>query len=294
LRKKCGIETQGPPESGGQHDRDEVEIVRGEVPNPHDCKASLGTSARATLSGRAALLTQEGVAFLHYPRFCSKPVERDCFPASASTIGLLLTGLSRFVAKHSSIQIMKPTTTSGLIAMSMDNPALEIEDFERFVELYRARVFRFVYSSVRDLDLAETLTQDCFWNAYRHRNAFRGDCSVNTWLIKIAINLIRDQARRRRFQFWKKTEYVAGEEMRKWPDSSLSPEQRAVVNDQVRAVWEATGALSERQRTVFFLRYVEDLNTSEIAQATGLTESTVSAHLIRAVRGIRKQLGRLT
>jgi hypothetical protein len=36
--------------------------------------------------------------------------------------------------KDSSIEIMKPTTTSGLIAMSVDNPALEIDDFERFVE----------------------------------------------------------------------------------------------------------------------------------------------------------------
>jgi len=189
---------------------------------------------------------------------------------------------------------MKPTTTSGLIAMSVDNPAPEIEDFERFVELYRARGFRFVYSSVRDLDLAESLTQDCFWNAYRHRGGFRGDCSVNTWLVRIALNLIRDHARKRRFQFWKKTEYVPGDEMGKWPDHSLSPEERTVVNDQVRAVWEATGSLSDKQRTVFFLRYVEDLNVSEIAQATGLTESTINVHLIRAVRGIRRRLGRLS
>jgi RNA polymerase sigma-70 factor (ECF subfamily) len=187
---------------------------------------------------------------------------------------------------------MKPTTTSGLIAMSVDNPVLEIEDFERFVELYRARVFRFVYASVRDFDLAESLTQDCFWNAYRHRNRFRGDCSVNTWLLRIAINLVRDQARRRRFQFWKKTETIPGEEIRKWPDKSLSPEETAVVNDQVRVVWEATGSLSEKQRTVFFLRYVEDLNISEIALATGLTESTINVHLVRAVRGIRKRLGK--
>ena len=205
----------------------------------------------------------------------------------------MLLSVSRFVAKLSSIEDMKPTATSGLIAMSMDNPTLEIQDFERFVELYRTRVFRFVYASVRDIDLAESLTQDCFWNAYRHRNSFRGDCSVNTWLIRIAINLIRDHARKRRFQFWKKTECVPGEELWKWPDHSLSPEERTVMNDQVRAVWEATGSLSEKQRTVFFLRYVEDLNISEIAQSTGLTESTINVHLIRAVRGIRKRLGKL-
>ena len=62
--KSCSGDAQRPPESKGQHERDEVEIVRGEVPEPHDYKGRLGTSPRATLPGRAALLTQEGVAQL--------------------------------------------------------------------------------------------------------------------------------------------------------------------------------------------------------------------------------------
>jgi RNA polymerase sigma-70 factor (ECF subfamily) len=188
---------------------------------------------------------------------------------------------------------MKQAATSGFIAMRMENPALEIEDFEQFVARYRARVLRFVFASVRDWDLAETLTQDCFWKAYKHRNAFRGDCSTTTWLMRIAINLVRDHARNRRFQFWKKAEHVQNEEIHNWPDRSISPEARASVNEQVQAVWEATKTLSERQRTVFLLRFVEDLDIAEIAQASGLTENAVNVHLFRAVRGIRKRLGQL-
>jgi RNA polymerase sigma-70 factor (ECF subfamily) len=111
--------------------------------------------------------------------------------------------------------------------------------------------------------------------------------------MKIAINLIRDHARSRRFQFWKKAERVRSEEIRDWPDRSISPEEKAAVNEQVQAVWEATRTLSERQRTVFLLRFVEDLEIPEIAQSTGLTESTVNVHLVRAVRGIRKRLGKV-
>lgn len=188
---------------------------------------------------------------------------------------------------------MKPTATTGFIAVRMENPALETEDFERLVEQYRTRVLRFVFASVRDMDLAETLTQDCFWKAYKHRKGFRGQCSMQSWLMKIAINLIRDHARSRRFQFWKKAERVRSEEIRDWPDRSISPEEKAAVNEQVQAVWEATRTLSERQRTVFLLRFVEDLEIPEIAQSTGLTESTVNVHLVRAVRGIRKRIGRV-
>jgi RNA polymerase sigma-70 factor, ECF subfamily len=187
---------------------------------------------------------------------------------------------------------MKPTATTGFIAVSMDNPALEMEDFDRLVEQYRTRVLRFVFASVRDMDLAETLTQDCFWKAYKNRHAFRGDCSMHTWLIKIAINLVRSQMRNRRFQFWLKAEHVRSDEIREWPDRGISPEDRASVNEQVRSVWAATKVLSQRQRTVFLLRYVEDMDIPEIALATGVSESTVNVHLVRAVQGIRKSLGK--
>jgi RNA polymerase sigma-70 factor (ECF subfamily) len=187
---------------------------------------------------------------------------------------------------------MKPTATTGFIALSMETPGAEIADFDRIVEQYRGRILRFVFVSVRDMDLAETLTQDCLWKAYKNRHTFRGDSSVHTWLIRIAMNLIRDSARNRRLQFWKKAWRVDTEVIRNQPHTGMSPEQRAAMNQQVEAVWEATATLSERQRTVFLLRYVEDLNICEIAQLTGLTESTVNVHLARAVQGIRKKLGK--
>src|ERR1043165_4362138 len=108
---------------------------------------------------------------------------------------------------------MKPTATTGFIAVTMRNPALDTEDFERLVEQYRTRVLRFVFASVRDMDLAETLTQDCFWKAYKNKSAFRGDCSMQTWLMKIAINLVRSHMRNRRFQFWKKAGRIANDEI---------------------------------------------------------------------------------
>jgi RNA polymerase sigma-70 factor (ECF subfamily) len=187
---------------------------------------------------------------------------------------------------------MKPTATTGFVAMTTENPVVEIEDFDRFVEQYRARILRFLFASVRDMDLAETLTQDCFMRAYKGRHGFRGESTVHTWLIRIAVNLIRDNSRSRRFQFWKRAKRVEQNEIRNSPDAGISPEERAALNEQVQAVWQATEALSERQRTVFFLRYVEDLDVREIAQATGLTESTVNAHLVRAIRNIRKRLGK--
>jgi RNA polymerase sigma-70 factor (ECF subfamily) len=187
---------------------------------------------------------------------------------------------------------MEPTATAEVIPAAIDDPVQEIQDFDRVVERYWPRILRFILAAIQDSDAAETLTQDCFWKAYRSRGAFRGDSSLNTWLMHIAVNLVRDHTRSRRFQFWKnaRRDAVDSKTTHEWlPDRSISPEQRASVNEQVQAVWEATKSLSERQRTVFLLRFVEDMNILEIAEATGLTENAVNVHLFRAVRAIRKR-----
>jgi RNA polymerase sigma-70 factor, ECF subfamily len=168
------------------------------------------------------------------------------------------------------------------------------QDFEVLVRLYRPKVFRFALASLRDLDAAESVTQDCFLRAYQARDRFRQDCSTQTWLMQIAVNLVRDQLRNRRFQFWRRASLaakpaeVAGHAI---ADRALSPEAQAVLNEQVAAVWEAAGKLPGRQRTVFLLRFVEDMDLLEIACATGMKEGTVKTHLFRAMRAVRVRLG---
>ena len=74
------------------------------------------------------------------------------------------------------------------------------------------------------------------------------------------------------------------------PDRRLSQEARTVIHEQIKAVWEATAGLSERQRTVFLLRFMEDMTIREIADSTGLSENAVNVHLFRAVRAVRTRV----
>ena len=190
---------------------------------------------------------------------------------------------------------MEPTATFGLVATGMHSPVTEIQDFDRVMALYWPRVLRFIMASVRDRDAAENLTQDCFWNAYRSRNSFRGDSSVNTWLMRIAVNGVRKHLRSRRLQFWRQVQTSAVDPASicdALPTHELSAEARALIEERVRAVWTATHDLSDRQRTVFLLRFMEDLSPAEIATATGLTENAVNVHLFRAVRAVRKTIRR--
>ena len=167
-------------------------------------------------------------------------------------------------------------------------------EFAEVAARFRPQIFRFLLASLRDPDAAETLTQDCLLKAHRNWASFRGESSVMTWLLRIAINLQKDHWRSRRLQFWKltNTNSVDAEDASQWLASGeSSPEQQTVAKDQVRQVWKAVKGLSERQRTVFMLRHVEEMEIHEIAGAIGLSEGTVKAHLSRAMVRVRAELG---
>jgi len=166
-------------------------------------------------------------------------------------------------------------------------------DFTAIVAAHRLQIFRFLLASTRDVDLAETLTQECFLKAHRNWSGFRGESTVLTWLMRIAINLEKDHWRNRRIQFWRRTRSnaVDADEAAQWlPSGESSPEQQLLAREQLKRVWRAVDGLSERQRTVFLLRFVEDMEIAEIGRATGLSEGTVKAHLSRALGRVRTEV----
>jgi RNA polymerase sigma-70 factor, ECF subfamily len=170
---------------------------------------------------------------------------------------------------------------------------LELADFDEVVRLYRPRIFRFLMTSLGDRDLAESLTQDCFLKAYTARHQFRGESSLNTWLTRIALNLVRDHLRSQRMRFWQKTRETALDivDVGDWiPDGACSPEDVCLQQERVREIWKSVENLSRQQRTVFLLRFVEEMELAEIADVTGMNTRTVKSHLYRALRIVRERV----
>ena len=187
--------------------------------------------------------------------------------------------------------------TAGATLEAVDMPTageMAAQEFSAVVARHRPQIFRFLLSSSRDVDVAETLTQEAFLKAHRNWARFRGESSALTWLMRIAINVQKDHWRNRRLQFWRQTQShaVDMDEASEWlPSGERSAEQRLLAQERVGLVWKAVERLSERQRTVFLLRHVEEMDLSEIGRATGLSEGTVKAHLSRALARVRAELG---
>jgi RNA polymerase sigma-70 factor, ECF subfamily len=146
------------------------------------------------------------------------------------------------------------------------------ESFEALVAKHRTRIFRFALASLRDRDAAESVTQDCFVRAHRAQGQFRGDSSLQKWLMQIALNLIRDAARSRRFQFWRRTRSSAaliGPVSNLIPDAGMTPEERVSAAQQVQAIRGALDSLPRNRRAVFLLHFMEEMDAPEIAARPG-------------------------
>jgi RNA polymerase sigma-70 factor, ECF subfamily len=108
------------------------------------------------------------------------------------------------------------------------------------------------------------------------------------------VNLIRDHARTQKFKFWKKASAnaVEADEMANHLRSSgSSPEGALLAREQALQVHMAMEELSQNQRTVFLLRFIEEMELAEISEAMGMPVNTVKTHLHRAVKTIRAKVG---
>jgi len=171
--------------------------------------------------------------------------------------------------------------------------AAELEDMDGLFRTYRPRLYRYALLSLRDPDLAESLAHDCLMKAHAARAQFRGECSVGTWLTRIATNMIRDHVRLRKVQFWKaaSSRSVEVSEMAgRLRAPGASPETSLLAREQVHQVWAAVEGLSENQRSVFLLRFVEEMELAEIAEALRMNVSTVKSHLHRALGAVRGKM----
>ena len=160
--------------------------------------------------------------------------------------------------------------------------------FDDIVRLHWSSIFGFVSSCVRDADIAQDLTQDCFWKASQAWPMFRVDSGVNTWLRHIALNVIRNSVRNKGLQFWRSASSVdAHAEDSFIEDASPSPEAQVIRRDSLCAIWKAAEELSPKQQLALQLRFEEDMDLLEIAAAMEVTDGTVKVHLFRAIQAIR-------
>jgi len=155
---------------------------------------------------------------------------------------------------------------SALVARARqgDRPA-----FDELYGRYRDQVYTLCLNLCDEREQAEDLLQETFVRVWRGLPKFRGGSRFGTWLHRIAVNVCRDAARRRRQRCAPGPEVPA-------PDVEMV--------DRVRAT---LALLRPTHRTVLVLRYTLSLSYQEIAELLNWSLPKVKVTIHRAKRAFR-------
>src|SRR5262249_22883580 len=147
-------------------------------------------------------------------------------------------------------------------------------------------VYNLTYRMLGNAEDAEEASQEIFLRAYTRLESFDRQPRFSTWLLSISSNYCIDRLRRRRCS-WLTLEDAAFS----LPSQERGPERAALDHEQQAAIQRALQKLPEHYRTVTVLRYWGDLSYEEIANVTGLPESTIKTRLHRARHMLAEALG---
>jgi len=168
--------------------------------------------------------------------------------------------------------------------------------FEELVREESSRLYHVILRIVKDEDEARSLVQETFLQAYKSMDRFRGESKLSTWLIGIGINLARSSRRKT-----SRYDTLAEEDMERLQPSfrmgsyteeynPWRPDAVAEKSQRREIVHRAIEQLSDTYREIIILRDIEQLDTSETAQALDITEGAARVRLHRARQALRALL----
>jgi len=151
------------------------------------------------------------------------------------------------------------------------------EAFGMLVEQYRSMLFGTAYLMMRDRGLAEDVVQEALIQIWKHLPSFRLKSSIKTWLVRIVINEVKQQFRK------KKLPLIPLESASDETGTLDEPETELIRSEEQHSVRQALDRLQPEQREAVVLRYYSELTVPEIAAVTGQREGTIKARLSRAL-----------
>ena len=162
--------------------------------------------------------------------------------------------------------------------------------YEILMRRYNQRLYRVARAILREDGEAEDVMQDAYVRAYQHLDQFAGRAPFATWLTRIAVHEALGRLRLRNRKMPLDETYEDGEVTMNLADASLNPEQTLSNAETGQLLEEAILELPDRYRSVVMMRDVEELSTTETADALGLTEENVKVRLHRGRGMVRKWL----
>lgn len=165
--------------------------------------------------------------------------------------------------------------------------------FRILVERYQNRIYRTVYSLLRNPEEAEDVAQEVFVEVYQTIGRFRGDAALSTWLYRLAtsraLKTCQKARAKKRFAYFTSLLGFDNEVLHEPPDHA-HPQALLEGQQQLQLLLDHIAQLPGQQQVAFTLRHEQGLSYEEIAAVLTTTVPAVESLLFRARQTLRKHV----
>lgn len=161
--------------------------------------------------------------------------------------------------------------------------------FGRLYDQYITQIFRFIVLKVDSRHIAEDITHEVFMSAWQKLPNFKEQgYPFGSWLYTIARHKVIDHYRTKKGHLSIDDEAISESSLLQSDDQS---DQLFDVSLKLTKIKQALSQLTDEQQEVITLRFVNDLQPSEIAHILNKREGTVRIIQHRAIQKLKKILG---
>ena len=165
----------------------------------------------------------------------------------------------------------------------------DAQAFEALITPYEQMVWRVCWHYTNHTENARDCAQEAMLKAWRSIAAYRGDCSLESWLYRICASVCLDFLRKSKRHDAESTDAMREEGFD--PAADAPPPAQAVEQKQSRqALRQAMARLPEDMRTALILYALEKKRYEEIASITGAAVGTVKSRINRARQKLEEML----
>lgn len=167
------------------------------------------------------------------------------------------------------------------IVSQLTRPETQRKAFETVVRQYSEQLYWQVRRIVLTHEDANDVLQNVFIKAWSHLDTFRHDSRLSTWLYRIAVNESLDFMRRQ-----KNIVSVSSDDEESSVSNMLLADKYFDGDEASAMLQQAIALLPDVQRTVFNMRYFDDMHYSEISKILNTSEGALKASYHIAVKKI--------
>lgn len=160
-----------------------------------------------------------------------------------------------------------------------------VQSFEILLNRYEIIIIKFIYSMIRDMQIAEDITQEVFIIVYNKLDTFDSKYKFSNWILRIAKNKCIDYIRK-----IKKVSETNIDDYASLKSTEASPEERLEYKEMKELISQYIDNLDDVDKQIILLKYSQKATFSDISKILDINESTVKRRYYKVKEKFKMQI----